>query len=54
MLQSIIGSKRDEQRRKQVTTFEQKVTGVLEFISLKGHCHEHFLAFLVKWHQNYD
>ena len=20
---------------------------------LKGHCHGHFLAFLVKWHQNY-
>ena len=19
---------------------------------LKGHCHGHFLAFLVKWHQN--
>ena len=21
---------------------------------LKGHCHGHFLAKLVKWHQNYD
>ena len=21
---------------------------------LKGHCHGHFLAFLVKWHQNYN
>ena len=21
---------------------------------LKGHCHGHFLALLVKWHQNYD
>ena len=27
---------------------------IIIIISSGGHCHGHFLAFLVKWHQNYD
>ena len=27
---------------------------LFSLLSLKGHCHGHFWAFLVKRHQNYD